>query len=126
MMVAASVACMLNVCFVSHRPKCGIYTEMPPDEQVPASQNPEPLPHLTMKDPDAIIKQRLAEIRAQRVMHRAVRVPLDKHFTPEELEALQVAFARADVADKGYIFMSEIGTAFNQAGRTLIPILPTS
>ncbi|KAL3910438.1 MAG: hypothetical protein SGPRY_009056 [Prymnesium sp.] len=95
--------------WVDGRPKCGIYTEMPPDEQVPASQNPEPLPHLTMKDPDGIIKQRLAEIRAQRVMHRAVRVPLDKHFTPEELEALQVAFARADVADKGYIFISEIG-----------------
>jgi len=102
--------------WVDGLPKCGVYTEMPPDMQVPASFSPDPLPVAKLMDPDGVIRQRIAEIRAERARHRAKRVPLDEHFTPEELEALQVAFARVDVNNVGSISIAEIGAAFNQVG----------
>jgi len=102
--------------WVDGLPKCGMYTEMPPDTLVPASFKPDPLPVAKLMDPDGVIRERIAEIRAERSRHRAKRVPLDEHFTGEELEALQVAFARVDVSSTGTIAISEIGAAFSQVG----------
>ena len=44
------------------------------------------------------------------------RVPLDEHFTGEELEALQVAFNRVDVDGKGAISFAQLPAAFSQVG----------
>jgi len=102
--------------WVDNVPKCGMYTEMPPDMQVAASQAPEPLPVAKLMDPDGVIRLRIEEIRAERARHRAKRVPLDEHFTPEELEALQVAFARVDVNGEGAIGIADLPSAFSQVG----------
>jgi len=102
--------------WVDDLPKCGAYTEMPPDPLVSASKSPEPLPVAQLRDPNGVIRGRIAEIRQERARHRAKRVPLDEHFTPEELEALQVAFARVDVQETGEISLGEIGGAFSQVG----------
>jgi len=102
--------------WVDGTPKCGVYTEMPPDPQVPASQAPEPLPHLTVVDPDGVVRESIAAIRHERARHRAKRVSLDEHFTPEELEALEVAFARVDAEEKGCLSIAELGAAFSQVG----------
>ena len=56
------------------------------------------------------------QVRADRVHVRAKRVPLDEHFTAEELEALQIAFSRVDVANSGEIALPELPAAFSQVG----------
>uniref|UniRef100_A0A7S3BCK0 MORN repeat-containing protein 3 n=1 Tax=Haptolina ericina TaxID=156174 RepID=A0A7S3BCK0_9EUKA len=102
--------------WVDDLPKCGVYTEMPPDPQVDDSKLPEPLPVTQLRDPDGIIRSRIEQIREDRSRHRATRIPLDEHFTSEELEALQVAFARVDTEDRGEIPHEEMGAAFSQVG----------
>ena len=102
--------------WVNDTPKCGYYTEMPPDEMVPASRQPEPLPPVELVAPERVISDRLAEIRRERAHVRAERVPLDERFTPEELEALRIAFGRVDVEDKGEITLAELPQAFEQVG----------
>merc|ERR1719440_1807593 len=44
--------------WVDDTPKCGAYTEMPPDELVPASHVPDPLPVTEVIDSEGIIKTR--------------------------------------------------------------------
>jgi len=105
--------------WVDDSPKCGYYTEMPPDDLVPASMLPEPLPVVEVIDPEDIMEQRLLQIRDERAHVRAQRVPIDEHFTPEELQALQVAFSRVDVTDSGSIPVSELPQAFQQVGMEL-------
>jgi len=102
--------------WVDDAPKCGYYTEMPPDEFVPASYLPDPLPVTEVKESEKIIAQRLREIRESRALVRAKRVPVDEHFTPEELEALQVAFSRVDTSDRGAISLADLTQAFSQVG----------
>jgi len=102
--------------WVNDSPKCGFYTEMPPDEFVPAAQNPDPLPRVEVVKPAEILANRLLEIRDERAHVRAKRIPIDEHFTPEELEALQVAFSRIDVAESGQIPLSDLPQAFSQVG----------
>ena len=89
---------------------------MPPDPAVPASSEPEPLPPTTLRDADGVIASRLREIRDARAHHRAERVPLDEHFTAEELEALQVAFSRVDEAGAGALDLDQMRSAFLQVG----------
>jgi hypothetical protein len=102
--------------WVDDSPKCGFYTEMPPDPAVPASSEPDPLPPTTLRDADGVIASRLREIRDARAHHRAERVPLDEHFTAEELEALQVAFSRVDEAGAGALDLDQMRAAFLQVG----------
>jgi hypothetical protein len=102
--------------WVDDSPKCGFYTEMPPDPAVPASSEPDPLPPTTLRDADGVIASRLREIRDARAHHRAERVPLDEHFTAEELEALQVAFSRVDEAGAGALDLDQMRSAFLQVG----------
>jgi len=102
--------------WVDDVPKCGFYTEMPPDAFVPASHQPDPLPRVEVIAPDEIIKQRLTEVREERAHIRAKRVPIDEHFTEAELDALQVAFSRVDVEQRGEISLAELSQAFNQVG----------
>lgn len=97
-------------------PKCGFYSEMPPDPLVPASEVPDSLPAGSVIDSRGIIASRLAEIREDRKHHRATRVPLDEHFTSEELEALQVAFDRVDIDGTGSITRAQLPAAFSQVG----------
>jgi len=102
--------------WVDDAPKCGYYTEMPPDELVPASHMPDPLPRTQVCEPEEIISQQLREIRDARSHVRAKRIPIDEHFTSEELEALQVAFSRIDVLDCGEISLADFPQAFSQVG----------
>ena len=102
--------------WVDDVPKCGYYSEMPPDPLVPASEVPDSLPVGTVLDSRGIISTRLAELRAERAHHRATRVPLDEHFTPEELEALRVAFSRVDIEGTGSITLAQLPAAFSQVG----------
>ena len=101
--------------WIDGTPKCGAYTEMPPDALVPESQTPDPLPASGLVDPNGVLAARLREIREARALHRAKRVPLDEHFTAEELEALQLAFER--VAEGGStISVAQLPAAFTQVG----------
>ena len=102
--------------WVDNVPKCGFYSEMPPDPMVPASEVPDSLPAGKLRDSHGVIATRLAEIREERKHHRATRVPLDEHFTAEELEALQVAFNRVDIDGKGTISFAQLPAAFSQVG----------
>ena len=102
--------------WVDNVPKCGFYSEMPPDPMVPASEVPDSLPAGKLRDSHGVIAARLAEIREERKHHRATRVPLDEHFTAEELEALQVAFNRVDIDGKGTISFAQLPAAFSQVG----------
>ena len=77
---------------------------------------PDPLPPTTLRDADGVIASRLREIRDARAHHRAERVPLDEHFTAEELEALQVAFSRVDEAGAGALDLDQMRSAFLQVG----------
>lgn len=97
-------------------PRCGYYTEMPPDAMVPLSRVPDPLPPVELADCDRVISEQLAQIRSERAHVRAERVPLDEHFTPEELEALRVAFGRVDVGETGAISLDDLPRAFEQVG----------
>lgn len=63
--------------------KCSVYSEMEPDLNVPASVRPEPLPKLFLVDADGVLATELRRIRAHRAHHRAARVTVDEHFTPE-------------------------------------------
>jgi hypothetical protein len=102
--------------WVNGVPRCGYYTEMPPDALVPASRLPQPLPPVELAAPERVISDRLAEIRRDRAHVRAERVPLDEHFTPEELEALRVAFGRVDIDEIGEIPLADLPRAFAQVG----------
>lgn len=66
--------------------KCSIYSEMEPDPNVPASEAPEPLPKLQLLAPDSVLAGELRRIREHRAHHRATRVTIDEHFTPEVRE----------------------------------------
>ena len=100
--------------WVDDLPKCGAYTEMPPDELAPASSLPDPIPAVGLKDPTGVLASRLNEIRAERAHHRAKRISLEEQFTPEELEALQLAFERT--SGTGELTYSQLGEAFSQVG----------
>ena len=95
-------------------PKCGAYTEMPPDELAPASQLPDPIPGVELQDPAGVLTARLSEIRTERAQHRATRISLEEQFTPEELEALQLAFERT--SSTGELDFSQLTEAFSQVG----------
>jgi len=102
--------------WVDDLPKCGFYTEMPPDPLVPDSFVPDPLPRTEVIAPDEIISERLGDIREERAHIRAKRVPLDDQLTPEELDALQEAFSRVDVDGSGQISLERLPEAFGQVG----------
>jgi len=100
--------------WVDDVPKCGAYTEMPPDELAPASQVPDPIPGVGLQDASGVLAARLGEIRAERAHHRAKRISLEEQFTPEELEALQLAFERT--SSTGQLTFSQLFEAFSQVG----------
>ena len=100
--------------WVDDVPKCGAYTEMPPDELAPASQVPDPIPGVGLHDASGVLAARLSEIRAERAHHRAKRISLEEQFTPEELEALQLAFERT--SGTGQLTFSQLFEAFSQVG----------
>ena len=100
--------------WVDDLPKCGAYTEMPPDELAPASQVPDPIPGIELQDPTGVLAERLGEIRAERAHYRAKRISLEEQFTPEELEALQLAFERTSTT--GQLSYSQLFEAFSQVG----------
>ena len=102
--------------WVDDVPKCGAYTEMPRDALAPDSQCPDPLPGVQLIDPEGVLASRLAEVRAERAQHRAKRVNLEEHFTPEELEALRAAFERLDAPGKGALSRGQLAEAFQQVG----------
>ena len=102
--------------WVDDLPKCGAYTEMPPDELAPASQIPDPIPAVELQDAGGVLAARLNEIRAERAHHRAARISLEEQFTPEELEALQLAFSRVDVQLSGSLDYQQLPLAFAQVG----------
>ena len=102
--------------WVDDRPKCGAYTEMPPDPLAPASLQPDPLQPLQLVDAEGVLETRLSEVRAQRAQVRAKRVKLEDHFTPEELDALRLAFDRADPSKAGVLGREQLAIAFNQVG----------
>ena len=77
-------------------PKCGAYTEMPPDPLAPMTAIPDPIPCTELVDAEGVLATRLSEIRAERAAVRTKRISLEEHFTPEELDALQLAFSRTD------------------------------
>jgi hypothetical protein len=102
--------------WVDDLPKCGSYTEMPADPLAPASQLPDPIPSIELSDAEGVLASRLAEIRAERAHFRAKRVSLEEQFTPEELDALQLAFSRIDVDETGFITFEQLPSAFGQVG----------
>jgi len=102
--------------WVDDVPRCGAYTEMPRDPLAPTSQSPDPLPGVELIDPEGVLATRLADVRAERAEHRARRVQLEDHFTPEELDALRAAFERVDVLGKGAIPREQLAAAFQQVG----------
>lgn len=102
--------------WVDDRPRCGAYTEMAPDPLAPGSLIPEPIPTSQLVDPNGVLAGRLGEIRAQRAYHRAKRVSLEEYFTPEELDALQLAYSRVDLGGGGALSAAELPAAFNQVG----------
>lgn len=102
--------------WVDDVPKCGAYTEMPPDPLAPASRVPDPIPGVQLVDPNGVLSQRLAEVRAERAEHRAQRIKLEDHFTPEELDALRLAFDRIDIGESGAISREQLASAFMQVG----------
>jgi len=102
--------------WVDDLPKCGAYTEMPPDELAPLSHIPDPIPGVELVDATGVLSTRLNEIRAERAHHRAKRVSLEEQFTPEELEALQLAFNRIDDHQSGELTYEQLPLAFGQVG----------
>jgi len=100
--------------WVDDVPKCGSYTEMPPDELAPASQVPDPIPAVGLVDASSVLANRLNEIRTERAHHRAKRISLEEQFTPEELEALQLAFERT--SGTGSLSFAQLFEAFSQVG----------
>ena len=102
--------------WVDDVPRCGAYTEMPPDPLAPASQVPDPLPVNELIDAEGVLAERLAEVRAERAAHRAPRVLLEDHFTSEELEALKAAFERIDASATGALRRDQLSAAFMQVG----------
>jgi len=55
-------------------------------------------------------------VRAERAEHRAQRIKLEDHFTPEELDALRLAFDRIDIGESGAISREQLASAFMQVG----------
>ena len=102
--------------WVNDVPKCGAYTEMPPDPLVAASYVPDPIPAVQLVDANAVLGNRLAEVRAERAAHRTARIKLEDHFTPEELDALRAAFERTDIGETGAISRDQLPSAFSQVG----------
>ena len=102
--------------WVDDVPKCGSYTEMPPDPMVPMTNDPDPIPGNELVDAEGVLAQRLAEIRTQRAAVRTRRISLEEHFTPEELEALELAFSRTDTASAGSLTLDQLPAAFGQVG----------
>lgn len=102
--------------WVDDVPKCGAYTEMPPDPLAPATQAPDPIPSIELIDAEGVLAERLAEIRTMRAPVRTKRITLEEHFTPEELDALQLAFTRTDPENVGAITFEDLSSAFGQVG----------
>jgi len=102
--------------WVDDVPKCGAYTEMPPDPLAPATQVPDPIPSIELDDAEGVLTQRLAEIRTSRAAVRTKRISLEEHLTPEELEALELAFSRTDVDKQGFLYYEHLESAFKQVG----------
>ena len=102
--------------WVDDQPKCGACTEMPPDPLVAASWEPDPIPGIQLKDADGVLEDRLAEVRAERAQVRAKRIKLEDHFTPEELDALRLAFSRVDTDKRGELSLAQLPAAFMQVG----------
>ena len=102
--------------WVDDVPKCGAYTEMPPDPLAPATQEPDPIPSVELVDAEGVLAQRLAEIRTARAAVRTKRISLEEHFMPEELEALSLAFSRTDADNTGFLEQEQLASAFGQVG----------
>ena len=102
--------------WVNDVPKCGAYTEMPPDPMAPATEVPDPIPNVELIDAEGVLAQRLAEIRSERAAVRTKRISLEEHFTPEELDALHLAFSRTDADNSGMISVEMLPSAFGQVG----------
>jgi len=102
--------------WVDDTPRCGAYTEMPPDPLAPLSMLPDPLPPNELVDANGVLSKRLSEVRAERAQLRAKRIALEERFTEEELEALQLAFRRVDVEDAGVITYKQLPSAFEHVG----------
>jgi len=102
--------------WVDDVPKCGAYTEMPPDQLAPLTSIPDPIPSVELVDAEGVLSQRLAEIRAERTAVRTKRVKLEEMFTPEELEALRLAFDRIDTAQSGMLAYDKLLPAMQQVG----------
>ena len=47
---------------------------------------------------------------------RADRISLEEHFTPEEIDALQLAFSRVDIDGSGVLSIDQLPAAFGQVG----------
>jgi len=107
--------------WVDDVPKCGAYTEMEPDPMAPATRDPDPIPTIELIDAEGVLAKRLAEIRTERGPVRTKRISLEEHLTPEELEALQLAFSRTDVDDLGYLTTEQLPSAFGQVGMAPTP-----
>lgn len=97
-------------------PKCGAYTEMPPDPLAPASQAPDPIPAIELIDAEGVLAQRLSEIRTERAQYRAQNISLEEHFTAEELDALKLAFSRVDAEEAGVLTFEQLLAAFGEVG----------
>ena len=67
-------------------------------------------------DAEGVLAQRLAEIRTARAAVRTKRISLEEHFTPEELEALSLAFSRTDADNTGFLEQEQLASAFGQVG----------
>jgi len=107
--------------WVDDVPKCGAYTEMDPDPLAPATQVPDPIPNVELVDAEGVLAQRLAEIRSERAAVRTKRISLEEHFTPEELDALHLAFSRTDPDQLGAIGAEQLASAFGQVGMAPTP-----
>lgn len=102
--------------WVDDVPKCGSYTEMAPDPLAPATQVPDPIPSVELVDAEWVLKQRLDEIRQERAAVRTKRVTLEEHLTPEELEALQVAFSLTAEEGSQLLTFEQLLKAFQRVG----------
>ena len=107
--------------WVDDVPKCGAYTEMPPDALAPATAVPDPIPSVELVDAEGVLAARLAEILQERASVRTKRISLEEHFTPEELEALQLAFSRTDPDGIGALAYEQLPAAFGQVGMAPTP-----
>lgn len=98
--------------WVSGTPRCGFYSEMPPDALAPSGVGEPGLPPCELADADRTLAERIGKIRESRARVRAEPAALETLFTPEEMNALSVAFERVDTSGRGEISLEELPLAF--------------